>query len=185
MRIITILSLLLLTTNNKLTNAFRMVNMKIKIDAQDTFVSDITGDSKSISTMSTVRVITLSSTRSKPRWGVLRPIDTLKWASVALAVKVFVKDPTQAPKYDEVYKLLIAYVGTIYDYRVWKAFETKDRNTGLTMLTKPSAPTTRKIIQEAIAVDISVLKGVEHITIYMAKEECIEITCGIRRQRPL
>ena len=162
MRIITILSLLLLKTNNKLTNEFRMVDTKTKIDTQDTVVSDITGNIKSIATRNIASGSISSLTRSKPRWSASHPKGTLIWSSAALTGKVIMKGTTQATKYNEAYKSLITYVRTTYDHHVRKVFEIKDRSKGIKILTKPSAPTIRNIIQEVISGDGSVLKGVKH-----------------------
>ena len=86
---------------------------------------------------------------------------TFQGANVDLTGKVFVKGPLQAAKYDEAYKAILTYIGSKYDHRVYKAFEYKDKSKGLNLLTKPTAPKMKKIIQEATIGINSVLIGKE------------------------
>ena len=98
------------------------------------------------------------------KWGKRTPssnTSTFQGANVDLAGKVFVKGPLQAAKYDEAYKAILTYIGSNYDHRVYKAFEYKDKSKGLNLLTKPTAPKIKKIIQEATIGLNSVLIGKE------------------------
>ena len=110
-----------------------------------------------------------------PRWGAPRPTNTapFKGAVPELSGKVFVTGPSQAARYDDTYKALLHYFGNKFDHRVYLAFEKKDKDIGLSLLTKPSVPMIKKIVQEATAGDSSVLKGVEKEIINKESEEFI------------
>ena len=76
-------------------------------------------------------------------------ISTFQGGNVDLNGKVFVKGLLQTAKYDEAYKAILTYIGSNCDHRLYKDFEYQDKSKGLNLLTKPSAPKTKKIIQEA------------------------------------
>ena len=110
-----------------------------------------------------------------PLWGSPRPTNTapFKGAVPELSGKVFVTGPSQAARYDDTYKALLHYFGNKFDHRVYLAFKRKDKDIGLSLLTKPSVPMIKKIVQEATAGDSSVLKGVEKEIINKESEEFI------------
>ena len=49
-------------------------------------------------------------------------VPSLKGTNVGLRGRVFVKGPLQVGKYNEAYITIIAYIGSNYDYRVYKTF---------------------------------------------------------------
>lgn len=74
---------------------------------------------------------------------------------------VFATGPNQANKYDNVYEYLLHYFGNKFIHRVYCTFECKAHMVGLPLLTKSTAPTTKKVVQEATHGDDSKLIGVK------------------------
>ena len=75
--------------------------------------------------------------------------------------KVFVKGLLQVAKYDEAYNALLNYIGSTYYYRVYNAFEYKDRAKGDNLITKPIAPMMTKVVQIASVGGNITLTGIE------------------------
>ena len=121
------------------------------------------------------------------KWGERTPssnISTFQGANVDLNGKVFVKGPLQAAKYDEAYKAILTYIGSNYDHRVYKAFDYKDKNKGLNIITTPSAPKIKKIIQEATIGFNSVLIGKEVEVIDKDGERYVEYQLYLKQYLP-
>ena len=88
-----------------------------KTNPDETIVSDLTIDTKSITSTSLSSSSSRGSHRGKKKWGGNHSvpsnvaINQLKGATDELKGKVFIKGPTQAAKYDEAYKALVIYFG--------------------------------------------------------------------------
>ena len=110
-----------------------------------------TGSISTASTMSTLTSegTTSSSTRSRnrnTRWGnkpntVSTIVDTFKGTNASLKGKVFTIGANQASQYDDTFKSLLVYIADKFDHRVHTAIKSKNKDTGLKLLTRPSAPT--------------------------------------------
>ena len=96
----------------------------------------------------TLATQTQQSHRDRNRWGSgvtqISSSEPFKGYLPELKGKVFVKGPSQAARYDEAYKALLTYFSDKFDHRIHRAFEQKDKDVGLKMLTKPQAP--KKIV---------------------------------------
>ena len=128
-----------------------------------------------------------SNTISKPKtktakWNPTRQtVSTFKGAIPELSGKVFVTGPSQATKYDETYKALLHYFNSKYDHRVYRAFEAKDTTVGLGLLTRPTPPKIKKIVQEPTPGDSSVMRGVEREVIDRDSDDFFEYQEELKR----
>ena len=116
-------------------------------------------------TPSVATEVTKPKTRTKPsKWNNnsrTTAATLFKGATPELSGKIFISGPSQAARYDDTYKALLHYFNNKYDYRIYKAFEMKDKDAGLTLITRPTAPTVKKIVQEATKGKDSKMVGVE------------------------
>ena len=104
-----------------------------------------------------------------------------KGVIVKLSTHVFVTGPNQASKYDDAYKHILFYLGNKFNHRVHRAFECKDYAVGLSLLCKPTAPTTQKVVQEATPGDNSMFVGVERTIIDKDSEEYLEYQVELKQ----
>ena len=75
-------------------------------------------------------------------------------------------------------------MGSNYDHRLYKDFEYQDKSKGLNLLTKPSAPKIKKIIQEATIGLNSVLIGKEVEVIDKDGERYVEYQLYLKQYLP-
>ena len=85
----------------------------------------------------------------------------LKGSSPELNRKMFVSGPSQAAWYDDIYKAFLHYSNNNYDYRVHRPIVMKDADNGMTLLTRLTPPTIKKVAHEATVGDQSKLIGVK------------------------
>ena len=101
--------------------------------------------------------------RKTTQWQIPRTPTTalFKSAMPELDGKVFITGPSQAARYDEVYRVLVNYFCSEFSHRIFHAFEAKDQSVGFTIITKPTPPKVKEIVQVASAETGSTLTGVE------------------------
>ena len=134
---------------SRLHNKNKNLNMSdgTTIKSETGGINPVKSEGSTTSTLSTLTTSgSSSSRRSRPnKWqnktNMPSSVETFKGSNAALRGKVFTVGPDQAYRYDDTHKALLVYIAERFDHRVYTSMKNKDKNIGMKLLTKPSAPT--------------------------------------------